>query len=373
MGLSPIQQARQSIGLSRAAEKFGCRFFGNGSKPSGVLSSEGDLDEQQQTAVKESWAAANSGVNQNRTAVLPGKWHYEQIGLSPEDSQFLATRKFQREDICGLFRVPPSMVGDVTRLSNNNHEQQSLSFVTDTLRPYLCRFEQEIVRKLLPDTGRNSGRYFVQFDVRERLRGDFATTMTGFATGKQWGFMSTNMILEDLGENPIGPEGDLFWAPVNMTNAMNLLPGANPPAPASPPVPEPQAPDQDERSTLAQYTPAFISLFRDAVGRTTARTQRNIDSISAIFTPTLGSLSRVFVDAARAQFRLPDTWIPATDKLIREHLKSIGKRAGDWTPAKVEEITGTELQKAVRALHINIFRDAGAAVALSQSTEVSNA
>jgi HK97 family phage portal protein len=360
-GLSPIQQARETIGLSRAAEKFGARFFGNGSRPSGVLSSESDMDEQQQESVRESWAAANAGVNQNRTAVLPGKWTYQQIGLSPEDSQFLATRQFQRTDIAALFRVPSHMVGDTSRLSNSNHEQQSLQFVTDTLRPYLCRFEQEIIRKLLPDTGRNSGRYFVQFDVRERLRGDFATTMQGFATGKQWGWYTTNMILEDLGENPVGPEGDVLWAPVNMTNAKNLV---NPSAPPTP--------DQSERAILSQYAPAFISLFRDAVGRATARTQRSIDSLSAIFTPLLVSISAVFIDAARAQFSLTDTWNPATDKLIREHLKSIEKRAAGWTADKADEITGLELQKAVRALHINIYRDAGAAVALLPAEVSSN-
>ncbi len=90
-----------------------------------------------------------------------------------------------RTDIAALFRLPPNMIGDTSRLSNANHEQQSLQFITDTLRPYLVRIEKEIARKLLPA----DGSLFVEFDVSERLRGDFASTMAGFAVGKQWGFL----------------------------------------------------------------------------------------------------------------------------------------------------------------------------------------
>jgi HK97 family phage portal protein len=376
-GLSPIHQAREGLGLARAAEKFGARFFGNGAKPSGLLWPDGEVDEQQAQGVKESWQASNGGVNQNNIAVIPGKWHYQQVGISPEDSQFLATRKFQREDICGMFRVPPSMVGDVTKLSNNNHEQQSLSFVTDTLRPYLCRFEQEIVRKLMPDTGRNSGKYFVQFDVSERLRGDFKTSMEGYAAGRQWGWFSANDVLTDLGENPIGEIGDIYMFPVNMGNAKNLL--NPPPPPVVVPAEQPQqeqepssdAPTEAERSLLSRYMPAYLPLFRDAVGRTTARTKRDLDGITTVFSSLLDSLSGLFTDAARTQFKLTDAWKPDTDKLVREHLRGIEKRAADWTPEQSEQSTGIELNKAVRALHIKIFRDAGAAVAITNlGTEV---
>ena len=221
-GLSPINQAKQAIGLARAAEKYGSRFFGNGSRPGGVLSTTASLDDKQQSLIRDSWTSAQGGENQGKTAFLYGDWSYQQIGLSPEESQFLATRQFQRAEIAALFRVPPHMVGDTTRLSNSNHEQQSLSFVTDTLRPYLSRIESEISRKLLPtdDSGKT---YFVQFDVTERLRGDFATTMQGYAVGRQWGWFSANDVRRELGENPGGPELDTYLVPVNMADAANLL------------------------------------------------------------------------------------------------------------------------------------------------------
>ena len=362
-GLSPIQQARQAIGLSRAAEKFGARFFGNGSRPGGVLSTEASLDDKQLALARDSWLAAQGGANQGKTAVLPGTWKYEQVGLSPEESQFLETRKFQRTDIAALFRVPPHMIGDTTRLSNSNHEQESLQFVTDTLRPYLCRFEQEIHRKLLPDTGRKANRYFVQFDVRERLRGDFKSQSEGYALGRQWGFYSTNMILEDLGENPIGPVGDVLLYPLNMGNAKALL---NPPtATVDPAKSEPApTPTNADRSITERFTPAYIRLFRDAVGRVSTRNKRDYDSISAAFSPVLESIAAQFEDEARARFALLDTWKSTADKITRDHLKSIVTRSTEWTPEKADEVTGAELSRALRAIHLNIFRDAGAAVAL---------
>jgi HK97 family phage portal protein len=358
-GMSPIAQARQSIGLTRAAEKFGARFFGNGSRPGGVLATESKLDPKQIQEIRESWQAMQGGVNQGKTAFLPGAWTYHQIGLSPEDSQFLATRKFQREDIAALFRVPAHMVGDNTKLSNANAVQTNLSFVIDTLRPYLCKFEQEFHRKLLPDIGRNANRFFVQFDVRERLRGDFKTEAEGFALGRQWGFLTTNMILEQLGENPVGEEGDILWAPVNMTNAKNLLPGEQPPAPQ-----QSEEPTEAESKALAHYTTAFLMLARDAVGRAIKRDKRDLDTLSTIFTPLLAGLSEQFTDVAIQKFGLDDSWKPATDKLIREHLKGMEKRAADWTAEKADEVTGQELQKVVRALFIQIHKDAGAAVAV---------
>lgn len=301
------------------------------------------------------WEAANGGENQGRIGVLPQSWTYTQLGLSPEDSQFLETRQFSRTDIAALFRVPPTMVGDTTRLSNNNHEQQSLSFVTDTLRPYLVRIEKEIQRKLLPV----DGSMFVEFDVSERLRGDFATTMAGFATGKQWGFYSTNAVLEKLGENPIGPEGDVYWAPVNMMNAASLTTVQKPIAPTTPAEAEAEV---DQRSLFDAYIPAFNGLFQDAVSRISSRSKRDAESITPILNPILQSISSLIVTEARSKFDLPDDWTPS-DKIVRDCIKNASSRANEWTTDNASSVSGSEMSKAIRSIHTNIFREAGAAIA----------
>lgn len=223
LGMSPIKQAREALGLTRAAKKSGSKLFGNGARPGGLLTGPINLTIEQTKQSKESWESAHGGSNQGGTAVLPGDWSYTPMTLSPEDSQFIQLRGFQRTEIAALYGVPPNMVGDNTRLSNSNHEQQSLSFVIDTLRPVISTLEGEINRKLLPTTGRKAGAYYAQFDLSERLRGDFATQTKGYALGKQWGWYSTNDIRRKLGENTLDdPSADVYMYPVNMANAEQL-------------------------------------------------------------------------------------------------------------------------------------------------------
>ena len=210
IGLSPIQAAKQTIGTAIAAERFGAGFFGRGSRPSGLLTPTENLKagDPRLDAARKSWENANSGDNQGRTAVMPAGWTWTAIGISPGEAQFLETQQYSRAQIAALYRIAPHMVGDTSRLSNGNHESQSQEYVTFTLRPWLVKIEADIERKLMPRVGRSAGKYTVRFDTEELTRGDFASRMTGFATGKQWGFYNTNEIKEKLGENPIGAEGD---------------------------------------------------------------------------------------------------------------------------------------------------------------------
>lgn len=231
-GLSPITLARQALGLTRAAEKFGARFFGNGSKPGGVLTGPEGTDEKLLRLAQDSWEASQGGSNQGRTAVLPGLWKYEQIGLSPEDSQFLATRAFQRAEISAMFRVPSHMVGDTSKISNNSYEQMNMSFVNDTLRPIIIRIEAELNRKLVPQVGSKANKYFVQFDISQRLRADHEATIKGVATGRQWSLMTVDEGRVAIGLEPIGDNSRL--APINMMNAdlipeQDVIPGTTPP------------------------------------------------------------------------------------------------------------------------------------------------
>ena len=223
-GCFPVSAARETFALAKAAEKFGARWFGNGAHVPSILIHKGPKpDPKAQRELAEAWQAAHGGFNANKQGFLFGDWDVKSIGLSPEDSQFLATRNFQRADIAAMFHLPPSMVGDTSRLSNANHQQQQLSFVVETLRPILVRIEQEINRKLL-----NSTKLFASFDTTDRLRGDIQSQMQSYALGRQWGFLSVNDIRASLGMNNIGPAGDTFLSPVNMVDSKMLLdPGYN--------------------------------------------------------------------------------------------------------------------------------------------------
>lgn len=219
-GVSPIAMLRQTLGLAIGQQKFTARMLKNNAVPALAISSPNKYKPEDKMQMRHDWESLQTGPSQGRIAILDNGMTIEKLGLSAEDSELLASRSFSRSEIAAAFRVPASMVGDLTRLSNSNHEQQSLSFVQDSLTPILKRIEVEFRRKLLPPAANGKpNTSFIQFDLRERLRGDFASVMSGYAVGKQNGFYSTNDIRKELGENPIGPIGDVYWAPVNMQNA----------------------------------------------------------------------------------------------------------------------------------------------------------
>jgi len=196
-GMSPIEQASSAIGLALAAEQYGAKFFGNGANPGGVLEHPGVVKDP--TKIRESWNAVYQGsANAHKIAVLEEGMKYKSIGISPNAAQFLKTRKYQVEEICRIFRIPPHMVGDLDRATFSNIEHQSIQFVVHTLRPWLVRWEQAITRCLLNEEER--GVYYARFNVDGLLRGDYQSRMEGYGIGRQNGWLSANDIreLEDL-------------------------------------------------------------------------------------------------------------------------------------------------------------------------------
>ncbi len=356
-GLSPIGLARQGIGLARAAELFGARFFGNGAKPGGILSpTSPDIGEEEMEASRKTWLETQSGSKQGSIAVLPGDWKYTPLSISPEDSQFIQVRGFQRTELAALFRVPPSMVGDVSKQSKASAEQEALAFVTDTLRPYLARIESEILRKLLPA----KASMFAEFDVSERLRADFKTSMDGFAVARQWGFYNANMVLEDMGKNPIGPIGDVFWVPVNMQNAERLL---DTESIQDQPV---GAPSPVERKMLGKYTSAYLAIFRDAFGRLVHRDKRDASTVQTLLGPVLRSITESAITETAKSYELDSVDALKIDDYVEVACRSILKRSGTFTEQNTDQTAQAEFVRALRSIHINVNRDIAAAVAEAQ-------
>ncbi len=217
-GISPIAQAREAVGLSLATEEYGAKFFGNGARPGGVLEHPGILKDPDK--LRDSWNKVYQGTrNSHKVAVLEEGMKYHSIGIAPEDAQFLETRKYQVNEICRIFRVPPHLVGDLERATFSNIEHQSIEFVQHTIRPWLVRWEQEICRSLLDESERLL--YFARFNVDGLLRGDYKSRMEGYAVGRQNGWLSINDIrrLEDMSLIPEDKGGDEYLVNGNMTLA----------------------------------------------------------------------------------------------------------------------------------------------------------
>ncbi|NCC16798.1 MAG: phage portal protein [Clostridia bacterium] len=220
VGYSPIAMAKNAIGMAIACEEYGAKFFANGAAPGGVLEHPGTLKDP--ARIRESWNATFGGSsNSSKVAVLEEGMKYTPIAISPEQAQFLETRKFQINEIARIFRIPPHMVGDLEKSSFSNIEQQSLEFVKYTLEPWLVRLEQSMVRSLLSQKEKQE--YFIKFNVDGLLRGDYQSRMNGYAVGIQNGFMSPNDVrgLENMDLIPEELGGNRYLCNGNMVDIGN--------------------------------------------------------------------------------------------------------------------------------------------------------
>lgn len=173
-GLSPIEMNRESIGLARASEEFGSRFFSNGANLGGVFEHPQALGDKAYDRLKESLKNEFAGGphNAHKTAILEEGMKWTQIGVPPDQAQFLETRKFQVAEIARIFGVPPHMIADMEKSTTwgSGVEELSIGFVVYSLRPWLVRMEQAIYRDLLTTNGKRT--FFAEFNVDGLLRGD---------------------------------------------------------------------------------------------------------------------------------------------------------------------------------------------------------
>ena len=201
MGMSPIELARESLGMALAAQDYGARFFANDAKPTGGwIEFPGSFkDAEAKKVFRESYQAAQSGANRGKGLVLENGMKFHEVGVTNKDAQFLELRKFQITDIARLFRVPPHMIADLDRATFSNIEQQSLEFVMHTMTPWAERWEASIGAELLLD----GDELEVEFDFANLMRGDAASRSAYYQSGIQNGWLTRNeaRVAENL--NPL--------------------------------------------------------------------------------------------------------------------------------------------------------------------------
>jgi HK97 family phage portal protein len=201
LGYDPVKLGRESMGMAMAAEEYGGRFFSNDGSPGGVLEHPGNISTDAANRLRNSWYETHGGLNRkHRVAILEEgiKWH--QVGIAPDNAQFLETRKYQTIEIVRLFRVPPHKIQELDRATWGNIEHQAIEFVTDTIWPWTVRWEQAISRTLLSESERES--YFVEHLLQGLLRGDIKTRYQAYAIARQNGWLNANEIRELENMNP---------------------------------------------------------------------------------------------------------------------------------------------------------------------------
>jgi HK97 family phage portal protein len=231
VGMSTVSVAREQLGTALAQQEYSARFFANDSRPSGVLQTENELNDTSRATIKAGWQEANTGMNRHKVAVLEQGLKYQAISVSNKDSQFIETQQFQRGQIASLFRVPPHKIGDLTKATFSNIEQQSIEFVTDCMRPRVVRVERRIATDLIEPLGLE-GEYFAEFLMDALLRGDLKSRYASYAIGRNWGWLSPNDVCQMENRNPIAAEkgGDDYLRPLNMVapDQGQVPPGTDP-------------------------------------------------------------------------------------------------------------------------------------------------
>lgn len=216
-GYSVIAMARKSIGLGMAMESFGSLFFGNGTHPGVIVSHPGQLSDAAHERLKSSLMEAHSGLGQShKLMLLEEGMKLERIAIPPEDAQFLQSRQFQIPEIARWFNLPPHKLKDLTRSSFSNIESEQISFVTDSILPWLIRFEQHYNMQLLSDDEQYRQHLYTRHNVDGLLRGNSVDRANYYKIMFGTGAMTINEIRakEDWDPNP-NPYADELFVPAN--------------------------------------------------------------------------------------------------------------------------------------------------------------
>jgi len=260
-GYSIARMARETLGLAMAEEKSGAALFGRGSRPGGILMLARELTKEAHAAFRERWEDQYGGANRNwTTAILGPGMDYKTISQPNKDAQWIESRGFGVVEVCRWFRMPPNKLAHLDKASYNNIAEENISYVGDTLTPWMTYVEQEAIRKLIPTRQRQA--FFVEHLVAGLLRGDIEKRYNAYSTARQWGWMSADDVRELENQNPLpNGEGEIYLVPMNMTTPQGLLDAQDQ---QNEPPPEPPREQQPIQNSVRGIVEGLAPILRDA-------------------------------------------------------------------------------------------------------------
>jgi len=273
LGYSPITMLREAIGLGMSLEEYGELYFGQGVNPGVIVSHPGQLNSQTKKNLEESLQTAHAGLGKaHRLLLLEDAMKIEKVKIENKDAQFLESKKYSNIEIgTRIYRLPPQMYGEYDKASTYaSAEQFSLDYVVKTLRPWLVRIEQSYNANLLTEEERKE--YFFEHLIDGLMRGDSAARADFYTKLFQVGGITPNQICEIENWNPIGPDGDKRFVPLNMIPLEDA--GKTQTEPTN------QSKQQNNRSIYrSRLENAYKRLVADAVGRVTRKESQRVNWI----------------------------------------------------------------------------------------------
>lgn len=193
VGLSPLAFATKAAGVAVAMEDNQRDFYANGAKSPQILMTDGKvLSREQRNQLEQNFKDIAGGPVERRLWVLEAGFTTQAIGVSPNDAETLASRKFQVSELARFFGVPPFMVGETEKSTSwgTGLEQQNLAFIQSTIKPYIDRWEAAIVDQLIKPA--DKGKIHMEFNLNALMRGDSASRSAYYVAMKGAGIMTIN-------------------------------------------------------------------------------------------------------------------------------------------------------------------------------------
>jgi HK97 family phage portal protein len=304
VGYGLLTLARDALGLAMVAEEHAARFYGNAAAPLGVLTHPKTIKDETFKRLKQQWDSRHAGTeNAYKTAILEDGLKWDPISMNLKDQQFLETRTFQVQEVARWVGIPPHLIGELSRSTNNNIEAQGIEFVTYTTGPWFIRWEQRMWLDLLSPSEQKV--LYFKHRADAFLRGQTLQRYQAYNIGRNGGWLSPNDILALEDRDPI-PGGDVYLAPMNMVPLTALATGED----------EPDAGDDDTPPPAAGGVPTVPG------GTRAAAIQRRADLLRPAFEPILLDV------VTRAGTRFAGAWdkwhargAPPTEAELAPHIE----------------------------------------------------
>ena len=218
VGYDVVTVMAEALGVGMAAQRFGARFFGHGANMSGLLMVPGFFPEEKIRNTMEAWKSMQSGLdNSHKVALLQEGVKFQQLQMSPEQSQFLQTREHEvRQTVASILGCPPHKLGDPTRTSHNSLEQENVSYLNDCLKPWLREWEAECDDKLLSETQYANDTHFFAFNRNALLQMEAKDRAEVYARHLEHGTLTINDVLRAEDLPTVGDLGDRRYRPANL-------------------------------------------------------------------------------------------------------------------------------------------------------------
>jgi HK97 family phage portal protein len=348
VGLSPIQQCKNAFGIGMAAEKFAGHFFSNAARASGVLTHPEAMDPEAYQRLKKSFHEATTGDGQLKPIILEEGVTWQQITIAPEDAQMIQTRQFQRTEVCGIYRFPLHLAGDLARSTNNNIEHQSLDYVRYCLRPIAVRTEAEVNLKLL------SAPYTMEHNLIDMQRGDFASQVTSLRSLRDGGVYSGDDVLRALRQNPMGKAngGDVRIVQSGFVNLKAIINQDSVPGADTSPTTDSDDGDTQPFDRKRAITAAALPVFRDGIGRICNRDTTDDEFAARAIRPGVAAMATAAVALKFGRAELSDSDNGVVD-LITNALIS-GRAA--WNAGELDALAQSLVNSAFKAIAEEIWQ-----------------